>query len=244
MSAIRRDLPPLPRYFASLPVDDRGYPVPFFVSYVSGAPDFRVADARKLAICVKEKRCWLCGHPLGRNLAWVIGPMCAINRTSSEPPQHLDCADFAARACPFLVRPAAKRREANLPTDRIEAAGEGLKRNPGCALVWCARDFRTIRVDGSAPGTSAGVLFQLGEPTETRWYCQGRRASPAEVASSVYSGLPLLLKIARDQDCAECRDGECERALFAEVAKASALFPKDGLQNFPGSPTSFAKTAL
>jgi hypothetical protein len=222
---LRPGLPPLTRYFHALPIDDRGYPIPFFVSWINGVPDFRVADPRKKAICVKEHRCWLCGQQLGRHLAWVIGPMCAINRVSSEPPQHLDCADFAARACPFLVRPAAKRREAILPDDLVKAAGVGLERNPGCALVWVARSFKLVRVDGTAPSTTPGILFQIGDPTETRWYCEGRRATAAEVATSIYSGLPLLLDIARRQDIEERTGNECERALFAQVARASALFP-------------------
>lgn len=221
MTELRKDLPPLPRYFHRLPIDDRGYPVPFFVAWIDGKPDFRVADGRSLSRCVKEKICWLCGQPLGRNLAWVIGPMCAINRVSSEPPQHLECADFAARACPFLARPKAKRREANLPTEDIsEAAGEGLRRNPGVALVWVARGFRIIRVDGSAPGTAKGILFQVGDPIEMRWYAEGRVATAAEVHSSIYSGLPLLLKTA------QAEGSEAEYALAAKVAIAAALMPK------------------
>ena len=31
---------------------------------------------------VKEKRCWICGDKRGKYGAFVIGPMCAINRIS------------------------------------------------------------------------------------------------------------------------------------------------------------------
>lgn len=218
MSELRRDLPPLPERFQRLQLDARGYPIPFFIAVIDGIPDFRVADSHKLVICVKEKRCWLCGQPLGRYYAWCIGPMCAINRLSAEPPQHLECADFAARACPFLTRPRARRREAVLPDGHTEPAGMMLRRNPGCVLVWVSRNFKIER-------HGAGVLFRVGEPLKTSWYCEGRIATAAEVASSVYSGLPLLLNMARQQDKEERTGQACEYALFAQVARASALFP-------------------
>ena len=42
MTALCKDLPPLPRRFLGLPIDDRGYPVPWFVHWVDGKPDFRL----------------------------------------------------------------------------------------------------------------------------------------------------------------------------------------------------------
>jgi len=215
MNQLRHDLPPLPERFRGLPVDARGYPVPFFVGWVDGVPDFRVVDGRKLRRCIKERVCWLCGQALGRHLAWVIGPMCAINRVSSEPPQHLECADFAARACPFLTRPGARRRAANMP-EHDGAAGEMIARNPGVALVWVARDYKLHR----AGGGGSGVLFQVGESTELRWYCEGRRALPSEVHASIYSGLPILIKMAQSEG------KDAETALASQIAAASKLLPR------------------
>src|SRR5262245_3833667 len=93
-----------------LPIDARGFPVPWFVAWFKdgeqvepgvGLPDFRVADANKMRSALKLRLCWVCGKRLGRHLAFTIGPMCAINRTMSEPPSHYECARFAAQACPF-----------------------------------------------------------------------------------------------------------------------------------------------
>lgn len=185
MTELRHDLPPLPIRMRVLPIEERGYPVPWFVAWIDGKPDFRVIDTPKLAIAHNRHVCWLCGQPLGRYLAFVIGPMCAINRVSSEPPSHRECAAFAAIACPFMVRPAAKRREANLP-DHHEAAGIGLKRNPGVTLVWITRSYKAFRPPGG------GVLFEIGDPIETLWFSQGRRAAADEVIASFTSGCPLL----------------------------------------------------
>src|SRR5437764_29347 len=104
-SVLHPNLPALPSRLKLLPVDERGFPVPWFVAWIDGKPDFRVVDQRKMAIAVSEKRCWVCGDFLGRYMAFVIGPMCAVNRVSSEPPSHRECAEFSVRACPFLTKP-------------------------------------------------------------------------------------------------------------------------------------------
>jgi hypothetical protein len=117
MTELRKGLPPLPPRMRALPISDKGYPVPAFVEWIDGKPDFRVMRADFRLKCVRNNLCWQCGERLSNRLAFVIGPMCAVNRVSSEPPSHRDCALFAASACPFLTLPHAQRREANLPAE-------------------------------------------------------------------------------------------------------------------------------
>jgi hypothetical protein len=179
----------VPRRIASLPKNEAGYPVPWFVSWIDGKPDFRVVDARKIPIAVRENVCWICGEQMQKWKAFVIGPMCAVNLVSSEPPSHTACAKFAAIACPFLSNPKQVRRETNLPTDTMNAAGLGLKRNPGVTLVWVTRSFRPF----AAPG---GVLFKIGPVEDVFWYAHGREATRAEVLESIDSGLPSLMELA------------------------------------------------
>lgn len=185
----------MPGRIRGLPLDHRGYPVPRFVEWIDGVPDFRIIDSHHLAECVRRNRCWICGEKLGNFKAFVIGPMCAVNRISAEPPSHLDCATFAACACPFLTRPKAERREAGMPEETKPLPGLAIRRNPGVALVWVCLAYR-IRREGD------GVLFKVGEPTRTLWYCQGRIATRAEVLESIDSGLPILRQMA-EQDGAE-----------------------------------------
>ena len=54
----------LPSRMKRLPIDEAGFPIPYFVPYVNGKPEFRGFDGEKLGICVRHKRCWLCGEPL------------------------------------------------------------------------------------------------------------------------------------------------------------------------------------
>ncbi|MGF6641843.1 hypothetical protein [Paraburkholderia sp. MM6662-R1] len=187
----RENLPHMPDRIRRLPVSEKGYPVPYFVAWIDGVPDFRVSDPEKLVKCVRQYRCWICGEPLSRYVAFNIGPMCAVNRISAEPPSHTDCALFAAKACPFLTLPKAVRRESNLPAEISDPAGVMIDRNPGVALVWITKEFRRMRADGGA-----GVLFQIGDPTETFWFAEGREATTQEVMDSIASGLPILQKLA------------------------------------------------
>ena len=187
----------LPLRMAHLPVDDRGYPVPWFVAWVDGKPEFRAMDPKKYVRALREKLCWVCGNQLGVHVCFVAGPMCGINRTSSEPPSHLECARWSARNCPFLSNPRQVRREdevinnANL---RENAPGCALTRNPGVAMLWITRQFEVFN-DGKG-----GMLIQMGEPEGVEWYAYGRPATRQEVQASIDSGLPNLEAIARTQE--------------------------------------------
>lgn len=207
-----RQLPPMPPRIARLPRNKAGFPVPDFVAWIDGVPDFRVLGPGKLRDAVRFRTCWLCGEPLGANAAFVIGPMCAINRVSAEPPSHRDCADYAARACPFLTTPGMRRRDAGLPDDAREPDGIMIRRNPGVALVWVSRNWR-IRPDLQ--------LWTVGDPVETRWYAEGRPATRAEVLASINTGLPILR--------AECERDPRPAAALAELdrqhARALELVP-------------------
>jgi hypothetical protein len=195
----RPSLPPLPARMRHLPVDGRGFPVPWFVAWVGGGWDFRVVDTPKVGRAWRHKLCWLCGAPLGVYKTAVIGPMCAINRVTSEPPSHLECADFAARACPHLTNPDAVRRS-RLPADVHQAPGIMLTRNPGATCLWTTREIRAFEVGRrSAPGCHDGALFRLGEPTGVRWFARGRPASRPDIRATLERGLATLQDIARDQ---------------------------------------------
>lgn len=219
----RLDLPrPIPDRIAGLPVR-RGYPVPWFVAWLDadgepvdtgeGEPDFRIIRPRGVALAHGLGKCWICGGGLGAYRAFVIGPMCAVNRTSAEPPSHHECADWSARACPLLTRPHARRRESGLPEGTLEPAGTMLRRNPGVALVWTTRKYRVKHASAD------GVLFDVGEPEHVEWWAEGREAERAEVVASIVSGLPELAGLASQQG------RSAENALRAYVWRAWKLLP-------------------
>jgi hypothetical protein len=216
MSTMAREIPTIPANMQHLPFDKRGFVVPWFVKWFDGEPEFRIADMAKLEAAIRYKLCWVCGKGLRAKAPnpFVIGPMCAINRTSSEPPSHIECARFSAKACPFLTMPKMRRREDDVTKDvPFGAGGFGLKRNPGVALLWFARSYE-VRADGAG-----GFVLRMGDPSGVEWYCEGREATRAEVMQSIESGLPAVRAVA------ELQEGGAAH-LEWEIARAMRWLPK------------------
>lgn len=226
MSAYRKGLPERPHRLLALPLNDKGYPIPWFVDTLDdGTRDFRIMDGRKwrAAVQSRPRLCWMCGQPMGANVTFVAGPMCGINRTSAEPPCHHDCATYAAMACPFLTLPKAVRRMGGLPAELVEkidqpvhenlvVGGTAITRNPGVAMLWTCRDYKVQRVHN-------GYIIRMGEPSKVEWYAEGRRATREEVDESIRTGLPALQSIADEEG------GEARASLSACIDRMQAFLP-------------------
>lgn len=197
----------LPQRMKKLPVDERGYPVPWFVAWVDGKPEFRAMDGRKLYRAVHERRCWVCGGKNDRDVTFVIGLMCVVNWISAEPPSHLECAQYSAQACPFLTRPHMVRRDSSLPEGIVKPAGHMVTRNPGVTALWETRyDGIDVLVE------DRGYLFRfVAEPKRLRLYAEGRLATSDEIRRSLETGLPALESAA------------CEEGLFAVAMLTRAV---------------------
>jgi hypothetical protein len=195
------NLPEMPKRIQRLPKDRRGYPVPWFLAWMKdgrevsphaeGAePDFRIIKHGARELAWRKGLCWICGEPMGVHKVYVIGPMCVINRTTMEPANHRDCAEYAAKACPFLVKPRMRR----LPTDDLpekHVDGAMIERNPGATCLYetpLARPFK----DGNG-----GWLIRLEDPVRVDWWAEGRHATRAEIEASIDGGYPLLLAEAK-----------------------------------------------
>jgi hypothetical protein len=188
--------------------------VPWFVDWVQGRPDFRIIDGRKKLLAVRENRCFICGQPLGRHLAFTIGPMCAVNRVSSEPPSHRDCAEYAASICPFLSRPHMHRRDGGIPVEATDAPGIPLDHNPGVTLIWITRSYGIIPVRDS-------WLLSLGDPEELIWRAHGRDATRQEILDAIHKGLPHLRRVA------EFESPAAVRALEEKIETVMKLIPRE-----------------
>jgi hypothetical protein len=182
----------MPLSMAKRPRDPRGFPVPWFTPWHEGKWDFRYVEPGKAEQAVREGRCWICGERLRLPCAFVAGPMCAVNRTNAEPPSHVECAIYAARACPFLARPKMARPSGGegVVHDEDGMPGIVLMRNPGVAVVWVTNRPEYDRVTR---------LFGLGEPVRVVWYAHSRKATRDEIMESITSGLPSLRELA-EQD--------------------------------------------
>jgi hypothetical protein len=192
MNELRKGMPPLPSKMQRLPIDERGYPIPWFVAEIDGKRDFRIADSGKRVRATKNRLCWICGEQLGTNLAFVIGPMCAINRNTSEPPCHRDCATFAVMACPFLILPKSQQRDANLPAN-YEQVPHGIPGNPGACAIWMTKNYRPYPVEGG------NFLIRIGAPLEILWFCEGKPATRKQIMDSIDARLPNLTVLAEQQ---------------------------------------------
>lgn len=185
-----RDIP-LPPRMKYLPRSEKGFPVPWFVVFIDGSPDFRIIKPGAVAQASRWSICWICGMDLGQTATYVSGPMCGVSRTSAEPPSHHDCADYAARACPFLARPHARRRDVPREGEFTEltVGGKMIDRNPGVTMLW-----RTASLTQPwKPDLGRDeVLFKLPDPLRVDWVCEGREATFEEVKHSMESGIPLL----------------------------------------------------
>ena len=205
---LRPELEALPSRMATLPVDDRGYVVPWFVDWIDGKPEFRAMDPKKWVRAIKEKLCWVCGERLGRWMTFVAGPMCGINRTSSEPPCHLECAQWSARNCPFLNNPEMLRREdENVNPLSQGIGGCAILRNPGVTMLWTTNTYSIFSDD------RGGRLVHMGEPSHVEWYAHGKIATREQVMESIDSGFPALAEMALKQEGAMQYLNEC-RARF------------------------------
>lgn len=217
-----KTFPDLPAKMRSLPVDKRGYPIPRFVAYVDGEPQFPIASEAWLIKATNENRCYVCGEKLGRYRASVIGPMCAINRTIGEPPCHTDCARFAAIHCPFLANPLARRvPDAKLKEKAPDGrhAPEAITRNPGAVCLWIA----TARPKPQRTPTGT-IIFRLTDPDQVEWYAEGRTATRAEIMASIDSGLPFL-RIECEREASEARRAAAHTLLDKMIEQTMRLLP-------------------
>lgn len=193
MDGLLRDgLPPLPARMTHLPVDARGYPIPWFVKWYGEKPDFRVADGAKFRDAIRFNYCWVCGESLGSYKTFVLSALNTMSRSTTEPACHFDCAYFAVRACPWILNPQARRRDkAALPAGANMPPGVFLGENPGIAACWTTRRFRSI------PMTDGRRLLSVGDAVAVKWFVQGEPASRAQIEAALEEALPKLYKIAR-----------------------------------------------
>jgi hypothetical protein len=178
-------LPPIPDAIAKLPRDERGYPVPWFVPWLDGRPEFLAADSTKIPIAIKNRQCWICGDYMHlQEATFVLGPMGATNRVNSEPPSHWECAVFAATACPFLIRPKMKRREIDHPT--FNPRGH-VDHHPGASCLWQSPEYELV-------GHGKTMLIEIGEATRIAWYCEGKPATRQQVVNAIDEAKAILME--------------------------------------------------
>lgn len=185
------ELTPLPPRIQKLATDERGYPVPWFVDWVDGRPEWNAISPRKWARAICEKCCWVCGRPFGTHLDFVIEPICGITRSASEIPCHRDCARWSIVNFSLLLQSPLPRRRDALPPEIQTVSGILLRRNPGVMLEWTCRDYLVTQ------NGLRNYLIDLGKPSSLDFWLDRRRAEPAEIKISIQAGLLALQQTAQ-----------------------------------------------
>lgn len=161
----------IPDFLSHLPVDERGYPIPYFAPVVNGKPDFRLLDKEKFDICTQYNKCAVCGRKLLKKLYYFIaGPQGAKNKISTDPPMHKECSGFSLAACPHLHFEKAERRQINLPNGTVVDNPTQVLEKPSTMFLICADSFKVIN-NKALPGSKlikynpvkiAGYVYMKG----------------------------------------------------------------------------------
>ena len=115
----------IPKRMRTLDRDIRGFPVPYLVLIDKRRqPQFTINDVRKAARCDLWALCAICGKRLDRDqgapMRWFIGgSRCFLHPDGAflDPPNHLECAEYALRVCPFL---AARRYTGRIDDAKLD----------------------------------------------------------------------------------------------------------------------------
>jgi len=111
----------IPKELEHLPVDPRGFAIPYFVSFIDGKPEFRLLDISKQYKCIADRLCAVCGRKLPKDSMFFIGGILTFtNRVCTDPGMHRICAEYSLMTCPHMYYERAQRREKGLEGMPIE----------------------------------------------------------------------------------------------------------------------------
>jgi hypothetical protein len=100
----------------------RGLPITA-ITFVGedGTPNFKVIDNEKVRDCKDNKKCAICGQPLGWWIAFMVSEKEAQTRFIFESPNHEECLRYAFELCPWLYYSKAKYSD----PETVKADGMG-----------------------------------------------------------------------------------------------------------------------
>lgn len=144
-----RQLPEIPKSLSHLKIDKRGYPIPYFVGYINGEPEFRLTDARKQHKCIEKKLCGICGKKITSGVyVFISGILGYTNRISSDPAMHESCARFSLEICPHLHFEKTDRRENGIEHIKQDVAGMVLTK-PKILMLARADKYKDFKAEQS-----------------------------------------------------------------------------------------------
>jgi hypothetical protein len=97
---------PIPEPLRHLPLDPRGFPIPYNVLVdKKGVAHFKVNDEQKARQCLALGLCHVCGKPYGEDRWLIGGHLSAFHERGAfnDAPVHHLCGEFALQVCPYLA---------------------------------------------------------------------------------------------------------------------------------------------
>lgn len=169
----------IPKRVSRLPRDARGLPIPFvtFVDPVTGKPDFRVLDVQRQALCIKNKQCAICGQQLGKFIAFIGGPKSGESRAFVDPGMHRQCAEFAAKVCPFISRETAEYRDISEKEEQTlvelgilvsTSPTIPAERDDPSMFIYITKGYRPVRLSNAEVGSVAEPWVEVIQVEQKR----------------------------------------------------------------------------
>jgi hypothetical protein len=165
----------LPAGLAARPLDDEhGLPIPFVNEFDDGSHDFGAINRRRSIQCALSRLCGMCGTSLEYDIAFLGGSKAAENRSFTDPPMHVGCAEAALALCPHLARHTAVRagRETGDPEVRrrlrpgVTTADLFAGGRPAEWVLYLTHNFEIERATGEGGGLV--LVFHPGVPFAER----------------------------------------------------------------------------
>ena len=121
--------PPVPTRLTHRPTQG-GLVVPWIsVELANGSFDLGNMHNTRVNTCFMERRCQICGDPIGRTVLFFLSTKALADRIAGEPPLHPECAAYSKLACPMVAGQMTHYRKT--PTRTAGHVGKTCP-TPGC----------------------------------------------------------------------------------------------------------------
>jgi hypothetical protein len=160
------NMPPIPDRMKKFPLWKGLYPIFYTVMMENGKPNFRVVSRARQIECANQNKCHMCGERMKPPYYFIGGPGSISSRHFSDGPMHKECAEYAAKACPFLSNPHARysiqpvaKEHTNFEYVINHAIDAGTIRPAEMAVAWT--DSYRANLTGQYPDFHAGTWIGI-----------------------------------------------------------------------------------
>jgi len=122
----------------------RKVPIPVMNLRPDGTPDFMVVNNDTVIQCGMARLCGICGTSLDYWIAFVGGPISAMNGAYTDPPFHVECAEAAMKFCPHLARKVHRRTDDEKMPDGSWKSEGAVEEKPAQWIIGLTRDYKML----------------------------------------------------------------------------------------------------